>query len=139
MSASNRKNVAILSLTLGVVMLGFGMVMPVMPFYIESMGASATELGLLVAISPFIQLVASPLWGGVSVDTLARGTPDEVRHQALYTMKHCAPGGGLILASSHSVIVRTPLANYRALVDAIRDGRSRERKIAIKEIQSRIS
>jgi DHA1 family multidrug resistance protein-like MFS transporter len=66
MDASNRKNIAILSLTLAVVMLGFGMVMPIFPFYIESMGASATELGLLVAISPFIQLVASPLWGGVS-------------------------------------------------------------------------
>jgi DHA1 family multidrug resistance protein-like MFS transporter len=66
MGTSNRKNVLILSLTLGVVMLGFGMVMPIMPFYIESMGASATELGLLVAISPFIQLVASPLWGSVS-------------------------------------------------------------------------
>jgi DHA1 family multidrug resistance protein-like MFS transporter len=66
MKASNRKNVAILSLTLGVVMLGFGMVMPIMPFYVESMGASASELGLLVAISPFIQLVASPFWGGVS-------------------------------------------------------------------------
>jgi DHA1 family multidrug resistance protein-like MFS transporter len=62
----NRKNVAILSLTMGVVMLGFGMVMPIMPFYVESMGASATDLGLLVAISPFIQLVASPLWGSVS-------------------------------------------------------------------------
>jgi DHA1 family multidrug resistance protein-like MFS transporter len=66
MSASNGKNVAILSLALGVVMLGFGMVMPIMPFYVESMGASATELGLLVAISPFIQLAASPLWGSVS-------------------------------------------------------------------------
>ena len=66
MTASNRKNVAILSMTLGVVMLGFGMVMPIMPFYVESMGASASELGLLVAISPFIQLVASPFWGGVS-------------------------------------------------------------------------
>ncbi|MFN2241487.1 MAG: MFS transporter, partial [Anaerolineae bacterium] len=66
MKTNNRKNVAILSLTLGVVMLGFGMVMPIFPFYIESMGASATELGLLVAISPFIQLIASPLWGSVS-------------------------------------------------------------------------
>lgn len=66
MKPSNRKNLVILSLTMGVVMLGFGMVMPIMPFYIESMGASATELGLLVAISPFIQLVASPIWGGVS-------------------------------------------------------------------------
>jgi DHA1 family multidrug resistance protein-like MFS transporter len=66
MKTTNRRNVTILSLTLGVVMLGFGLVMPIMPFYIESMGASATELGLLVAISPAIQLVASPLWGSVS-------------------------------------------------------------------------
>jgi len=66
MNTSKRKNLAILALTLGVVMLGFGMVMPIFPFYIESMGASATELGLLVAISPFIQLVASPIWGSVS-------------------------------------------------------------------------
>ncbi|MBM4039684.1 MAG: hypothetical protein FJ290_14340 [Planctomycetes bacterium] len=56
------------------------------------------------------------LWGGVSTDTLARGTPDQVRRQALFTLKHCAPGGGLILSSSHSIVVRTPLANYRALV-----------------------
>jgi DHA1 family multidrug resistance protein-like MFS transporter len=66
MEQSNRKNLVLLSLTLGVVMLGFGMVMPIMPFYVESMGASATELGLLVAISPLIQLIASPIWGGVS-------------------------------------------------------------------------
>ena len=66
MEQSNRKNLVLLSLTLGVVMLGFGMVMPIFPFYIESMGASATELGLLVAISPLIQLVASPFWGGIS-------------------------------------------------------------------------
>jgi len=56
------------------------------------------------------------LWGGVSTDTLVRGTPEELRHQALFTLKHCAPGGGLILSSSHSVPAKTPLANYRALV-----------------------
>jgi DHA1 family multidrug resistance protein-like MFS transporter len=66
MHDSKRRNILILSLTLGVVMLGFGMVMPIMPFYVESMGASGTELGLLVAISPFIQLIASPLWGSMS-------------------------------------------------------------------------
>jgi DHA1 family multidrug resistance protein-like MFS transporter len=66
MNTRHRKNLAILALTLGVVMLGFGMVLPIMPFYVESMGASASELGLLVAISPLIQLVASPLWGSVS-------------------------------------------------------------------------
>jgi MFS transporter, DHA1 family, multidrug resistance protein len=66
MNTTNRKNVVLLSLTLGIVMLGFGMVMPIMPFYVESMGASATDLGLLVAISPFIQLIASPIWGSIS-------------------------------------------------------------------------
>ena len=59
------------------------------------------------------------LWGGVSTDTLQRGTPEQVRQQALFTIKHCGPGGGLILSSSHSVIVRTPLANYQALFDVI--------------------
>ena len=61
------------------------------------------------------------LWGGVSTDTLCRGTPEQVRNQALFTLKHCAPGGGLILSSSHSVCVRTPLANYQALLDTLRE------------------
>jgi hypothetical protein len=59
------------------------------------------------------------LWGGVSTDTLRRGTPEQVRHQALFTLKHCAPGGGLLLSSSHSVVVKTPLANYKAMLDTV--------------------
>lgn len=61
------------------------------------------------------------LWGGVSTDTLRREAPDQVRRQTLFTLKHCAPGGGLILSSSHSVVVRTPLANYRAMLEVCRD------------------
>jgi hypothetical protein len=60
------------------------------------------------------------LWGGVSTDTLRRGTPDEVRRQTLFTLKHCARGGGLILSSSHSVVFGTPLANYRAMIQTCR-------------------
>jgi DHA1 family multidrug resistance protein-like MFS transporter len=66
MNGTNRKNILILSLTLAVVMLGFGMVMPIFPFYIESMGASGRDLGLLMAISPFMQLLMAPVWGSVS-------------------------------------------------------------------------
>jgi DHA1 family multidrug resistance protein-like MFS transporter len=47
-------------------MLGFGMVMPIFPFYIESLGASGSELGLLIAISPLMQLLFAPIWGSVS-------------------------------------------------------------------------
>ena len=64
--ASNRKNITLLALTLAVVMLGFGVVIPVFPFYIQSMGASGDELGLLIAISPFMQLICAPVWGNVS-------------------------------------------------------------------------
>ena len=42
--ASNRKNILLLALTLAVVILGFGVVIPVFPFYIQSMGASGDEL-----------------------------------------------------------------------------------------------
>lgn len=63
---TNRRQVTLLALTLGVVMLGFGIVIPVYPFYIQSMGASGKELGLLIAISPLLQLVFSPIWGVVS-------------------------------------------------------------------------
>lgn len=66
MKTSNRKNVWILAFSLAVVMLGFGMVIPIFPFYIESMGASGNELGLLTAISPFMQLIFAPIWGEVS-------------------------------------------------------------------------
>lgn len=62
--ASNRKNITLLALA--VVMLGFGVVIPVFPFYIQSMGASGDELGLLIAILPFMQLICAPIWGSIS-------------------------------------------------------------------------
>lgn len=60
------RRVFILSAMLAIVMLGFGMVIPVFPFYVEQMGARGTELGLLTAISPLMQLFFAPIWGGVS-------------------------------------------------------------------------
>lgn len=62
----SRRNLYILSFTLVVVMLGFGMVIPIFPFYIERMGAGGRELGLLVAVSTLTEFVFAPYWGGVS-------------------------------------------------------------------------
>ena len=64
--ASNRKNLMVLAFTLAVLMLGYGMVIPVMPFLIDRMGASGTELGLLVASYGVVKLVFSPMWGALS-------------------------------------------------------------------------
>jgi len=63
---SNRRNLYILSFTLVVVMLGFGMVIPVFPFFIERLGAGGSAFGLLVATAAFTELIFGPLWGSVS-------------------------------------------------------------------------
>jgi DHA1 family multidrug resistance protein-like MFS transporter len=66
MDTSNRKNIAILAFTLIVVMLGYGLVIPLFPFYIEKLGASGSELGLLVSISALLELLFGPVWGSIS-------------------------------------------------------------------------
>ena len=66
MNTTNRKNIFILSFTLVVVMLGYGMVIPIMPFYIEELGAGGTELGLLVASYALMRLIFAPVWGNLS-------------------------------------------------------------------------
>lgn len=47
-------------------MMGFGIVLPLLPFYAESMAASPLEITILVASYSFMQLLAAPLWGRVS-------------------------------------------------------------------------
>jgi DHA1 family multidrug resistance protein-like MFS transporter len=66
MKISNRRNLFILSFTLVVVTLGFGVVIPIIPFYMESMGAGGTELGLLVASYAVMRLIFAPIWGSFS-------------------------------------------------------------------------
>ncbi len=62
----NRHSVAILFFTMVVIMMGFGMIIPILPFYIESFGASGKGLGLLIAIYSIMQFIFSPIWGGYS-------------------------------------------------------------------------
>ena len=66
MESVNRKNIYLLVFTLLVVMLGYGMVMPVMPFLIEQLGAGGRELGWLVSSYSLMQLICAPLWGMLS-------------------------------------------------------------------------
>lgn len=65
MNASKR-NLYILTFVLFVVMLGYGIIIPIFPFYIESMGAGGTELGLLTASYAVMRLIFGPIWGGLS-------------------------------------------------------------------------
>ncbi len=47
-------------------LIGFGVVLPVLPFYAESYGASASVLGLLLTVHAAMQLVFAPIWGRLS-------------------------------------------------------------------------
>jgi DHA1 family multidrug resistance protein-like MFS transporter len=62
----NNKNIIILSLALIVVSLGFGMVIPIFPFYIGRLGGGGKELGLLVAVAALTELIFGPVWGSLS-------------------------------------------------------------------------
>lgn len=62
----SRKNILILSFTLLVVMLGYGMIQPIIPFLITKLGASGRDLGVLSSVYAAMQLVCAPLWGTLS-------------------------------------------------------------------------
>lgn len=63
---NNRRNLAILFFTMVVVMMGFGMIIPILPFYIIEFGAGGSAMGLLMATYAIMQFIFSPIWGDVS-------------------------------------------------------------------------
>ncbi len=56
-------------------------------------------------------------WGGVAVETLIQGTPDDVRTAVRVALERGAPGGGFILGPSHSIAMNTRYENFMALCD----------------------
>ena len=62
----SRKNTLILGFTLLVVLLGYGMIQPIIPFLITKLGASGRDLGLLTSVYAVMQLILAPFWGTLS-------------------------------------------------------------------------
>jgi len=56
-------------------------------------------------------------WGGVPVEALIAGTPDDVRAAVRTALERGAPGGGFILGPSHSVAKNTKYENFMAMID----------------------
>jgi len=52
--------------TVFVDMIGFLVVLPLLPYYGERYGASESRIGLLIAIFAFAQLTSAPVWGKLS-------------------------------------------------------------------------
>jgi DHA1 family multidrug resistance protein-like MFS transporter len=62
----NKRNVLILFFTMIVVMLGFGIIIPIMPFYVRHFNAGGSAMGGLMAIYGLMQFIFAPIWGSLS-------------------------------------------------------------------------
>ncbi|MGN1401586.1 MAG: MFS transporter [Bacillus sp. (in: firmicutes)] len=63
---NTKKVLPLLFLVMFMVMVGFGIIIPVMPFLAREIGANPAELGLLMAVYSLMQLIFAPIWGRVS-------------------------------------------------------------------------
>ena len=52
--------------TVFVDMIGFGIVLPLLPFYADDLGASPLEVTSIIASFSVVQLIAAPIWGRMS-------------------------------------------------------------------------
>ena len=59
------------------------------------------------------------LWGGISCHDLCVGTPEDIRRQARFAIRHCAPGGGFVLGSSHNIMIATQYENFMAMLEVV--------------------
>lgn len=62
----NKRALTVLFLVMFFVMVGFGIIIPVLPFYAQKEGASPAQLGLLMAVYSLMQLIFAPMWGRLS-------------------------------------------------------------------------
>lgn len=57
---------AIIFLTVFIDLMGFGIVIPLLPFYAQTLGAGGVEVGLLLSIFSLMTFIFMPLWGRLS-------------------------------------------------------------------------
>jgi len=60
------KQISVLMATVFIDMIGFTIVLPLLPFYATRLGADPAMVGALISAFPFAQFVVSPFWGRLS-------------------------------------------------------------------------
>jgi multidrug resistance protein len=66
MQSSSLRQLSVLMLTVFVDMVGFTMVLPLLPFYATKCGATATMVGFLISAYAVAQFLTAPYWGRLS-------------------------------------------------------------------------
>src|SRR5205085_3942254 len=64
--AYQRGEMPILFLIVFVDLVGFGLIIPLLPFYAERFGASPQEVTLLLSVFSLMSMISAPLWGRMS-------------------------------------------------------------------------
>src|SRR5439155_17072463 len=62
----NGSPLAIIFFTVFIDLVGFGIVLPLLPYYAESLGASSFQVGLLSTSYSLMQFLFTPVWGRLS-------------------------------------------------------------------------
>jgi DHA1 family tetracycline resistance protein-like MFS transporter len=65
-SPAGRPNLSVLFSVVVVDLIGYGIVVPILPFWAERFGANGTVLGLIVASHALMQFLVAPAWGRLS-------------------------------------------------------------------------
>ena len=63
---NNKRNLSILFITLVIMMMGFGIIIPILPDLVVRFGGTGVEMGGLMAIFSAMQFLFSPMWGSLS-------------------------------------------------------------------------
>ncbi|MEO6847857.1 MAG: MFS transporter [Chthoniobacterales bacterium] len=64
--STKRSHIGIIFLTIFIDMVGFGIVIPILPRYAEHFGATTMQIGFLVGIFSMAQFIFASIWGKVS-------------------------------------------------------------------------
>jgi len=62
----NKSFLILIFTTIFLDLLGFGIIIPILPFYAEHYGASAFDIGLLGTVFSLMQFIFAPIWGRIS-------------------------------------------------------------------------
>jgi len=66
LASSPRREMYTLYAAMFLIMAGFGIILPTLPFYARRMGASSVEMGLIVTLYAMFQFLSAPFWGNLS-------------------------------------------------------------------------
>ncbi len=64
--SESKSQLTVIFMTIFIYLVGFGIIIPIIPILSRDLGASATEVGLLMSIYSFAQFLFSPFWGRLS-------------------------------------------------------------------------